>query len=72
MPGGFPSISAHRMENGVLWAALLMQDDAWIDINFAKYAPPTVANSKVYLATFFRLRERLRAADRGLVPRCQR
>ena len=84
MPGGFLSISAHRMENGILWAALPMHDDAWIDIvrgalrafkispdgntlsplwtsycaepqdryNFAKYVPPTVANGKVYLATF--------------------
>jgi outer membrane protein assembly factor BamB len=84
MPGGFLSVSAHRMENGVLWAALPMHDDAWIDIvrgslrafritpdgktlsplwtsycaepedkfNFAKYVPPTVANGKVYLATF--------------------
>ena len=52
MPGGFLSISAHWMENGVLWAAVPMHDDAWIDINFAKYAPPTVANGKVYLATF--------------------
>jgi len=84
MPGGFLSISAHQMEDGILWAALPMHDDAWIDIvrgalrafkitpdgkslspiwtsycaepedkfNFAKYVPPTVANGKVYLATF--------------------
>jgi hypothetical protein len=84
MPGGFLSISANQMENGILWAALPMHDDAWIDIvrgalrafritpdgktlspiwtsycaepqdrfNFAKDVPPTVANGKVYLATF--------------------
>jgi len=84
MPGGFLSISADHMKNGILWAALPMHDDAWIDIvrgalrafeitpdgetltplwtsycadkddrfNFAKNVPPTVANGKVYLATF--------------------
>lgn len=84
MPGGFLSISANGMHDGILWAALPLHDDAWIDIvrgelrafritpdgtkleaawtsycadesdtfNFAKYVPPTVANGKVYLATF--------------------
>jgi hypothetical protein len=84
MPGGFLSISANRMDNGILWATLPMHDDAWIDIvrgalrafkitadgktltpvwtsycaepedrfNFAKDVPATVANGKVYLATF--------------------
>jgi len=84
MPGGFLSISANGAKDGILWAALPLHDDAWIDIvrgqlrafrikpdgtlleaawtsycadkgdrfNFAKYVPPTVANGKVYLATF--------------------
>jgi hypothetical protein len=85
MPGGFLSISAAPgADEGILWAALPLHDDAWVDIvrgelrafritrdgtalqpiwtsycadesdrfNFAKYVPPTVANGKVYLATF--------------------
>jgi hypothetical protein len=32
MPGGFLSISADGMKNGILWASLPMHDDAWIDI----------------------------------------
>jgi len=32
MPGGFLSISADHMQNGILWAALPLHDDAWIDI----------------------------------------
>jgi hypothetical protein len=84
MPGGFLSISANGTQDGILWAALPLHDDAWINIvrgqlrafrikydgslieaawtsycadpddrfNFAKYVPPTVANGKVYLATF--------------------
>jgi hypothetical protein len=32
MPGGFLSISAHGLDNGILWAALPLHDDAWIDI----------------------------------------
>jgi outer membrane protein assembly factor BamB len=32
MPGGFLSISANHLESGILWAALPMHDDAWIDI----------------------------------------
>lgn len=87
MPGGFLSISADNLSNGILWAALPLHDDAWVDIvrgalrafeitpdgktltpiwtsfcaepndnfNFAKYVPPTVANGKVYLATFSNL-----------------
>ena len=87
MPGGFLTISADNQSNGILWAALPMHDDAWVDIvrgalrafaitpdgktltpiwtsycaepndnfNFAKYVPPTVANGKVYLATFSNL-----------------
>ena len=87
MPGGFLSISSHNQDNGILWAALPLHDDAWVDIvrgalrafeitpdgqtltpvwtsycaepndnfNFAKYVPPTVANGKVYLATFSNL-----------------
>jgi hypothetical protein len=84
MPGGMLSISANGMHDGILWAALPLHDDAWVDIvrgelrafkitadgttldaawtsycadksdvfTFAKYVPPTVANGKVYLATF--------------------
>ncbi|HTQ58557.1 MAG TPA: hypothetical protein VMI94_29045 [Bryobacteraceae bacterium] len=90
MPGGFLSISANSMatgqerNHGILWAALPLHDDAWIDIvpgalrafeiardgsqlaevwtsycaepdgwfNFSKFVPPTVANGRVYLATF--------------------
>ena len=84
MPGGFLSISANGMENGILWAALPLNDDAWVkkvrgelrafriasdgskleaawtsycadpddNFDFAKYVPPTVANGRVYLATF--------------------
>jgi hypothetical protein len=84
MPGGFLSISANGMQDGILWATLPLHDDAWVDIvrgelrafrinpdgtkleaawtsycadendrfNFAKYVPPTVANGRVYLATF--------------------
>jgi hypothetical protein len=78
---------ANLNENDILWAALPLHDDAWVDIvrgalrafeitpdgktltpiwtsycaepndnfNFAKYVPPTVANGKVYLATFSNL-----------------
>jgi len=84
MPGGMLSISANHIQNGIVWAAIPLHDDAWIRIvrgslrafqaepsgnklktlwtsycaepedsfNFAKYVPPTVANGKVYLATF--------------------
>jgi hypothetical protein len=80
MPGGFLSISANGKENGVLWAALPLHDDAFIRtvrgtlraidaetmallwssdenepedyFDFAKNVPPTIANGKVYLATF--------------------
>ena len=80
MPGGFLSISANGGDDGILWAAIPYQDDAWVEIvrgtlrafdantlellwstdgnepadhfDFAKYVPPTIANGKVYLATF--------------------
>ena len=80
MPGGFLSISANGRENGILWAAIPCEDDAFVRIvrgcfrafdantlrllwssdkndpadyfDFAKYVPPTIANGKVYLATF--------------------
>ena len=80
MPGGFLSISANGGKDGILWAAIPYQDDAWVEIvrgslrafradtlevlwstdandpsdnfDFAKNVPPTVANGKVYLATF--------------------
>ena len=80
MPGGFLSISANGNKDGILWAAIPYQDDAWVEIvrgsmrafradtmellwstdandpadnfDFAKNVPPTVANGKVYLATF--------------------
>jgi outer membrane protein assembly factor BamB len=32
MPGGFLSISANHMQDGILWAALPLHDDAWIRI----------------------------------------
>jgi outer membrane protein assembly factor BamB len=80
MPGGFLSISANGRQDGILWAAIPAQDDAWVEIvrgamrafradtlellwstdandpsdnfDFAKNVPPTIANGKVYLATF--------------------
>ena len=89
MPGGALSISADGVRNGILWASLPLNEDAWVkivrgrlvafrinsdgtgpdgtklkvawssyctdphdDFYFAKYAPPTVANSRVYLPTF--------------------
>jgi outer membrane protein assembly factor BamB len=80
MPGGFLSVSSNGPSDGILWAAIPYQDDAWVEIvrgtlrafdantlqllwstdtnepgdhfDFAKYVPPTVANGKVYLATF--------------------
>jgi outer membrane protein assembly factor BamB len=80
MPGGFLSISANGRQDGVLWAAIPAQNDAWVEIvrgsmrafradtlellwstdandaadnfDFAKNVPPTIANGKVYLATF--------------------
>ncbi|HEV3201392.1 MAG TPA: hypothetical protein VGZ73_26010 [Bryobacteraceae bacterium] len=80
MPGGFLSISANGAQDGILWAAIPYQDDAWVEIvrgsmrafradtlellwstdvndpsdifDFGKNVPPTVANGKVYLATF--------------------
>jgi hypothetical protein len=80
MPGGFLSISANGAQDGILWASIPYQDDAWVEIvrgsmrafradtlellwstdgndspdhfDFAKNVPPTVANGKVYLATF--------------------
>lgn len=32
MPGGFLSISANGTKDGILWAALPLHDDAWIDV----------------------------------------
>lgn len=32
MPGGFLSISANNLDDGILWAALPLHDDAWVDI----------------------------------------
>jgi outer membrane protein assembly factor BamB len=80
MPGGFLSISANGQDDGILWAAIPYQDDAWVEIvrgtlrafnadtlellwstdlnepadqfDFAKNVPPTIANGRVYLATF--------------------
>jgi hypothetical protein len=80
MPGGFLSISANGQDDGILWAAIPYQDDAWVEIvrgslrafnadtlqllwstdrndpadqfDFGKNVPPTIANGKVYLATF--------------------
>lgn len=80
MPGGFLSISANGQDEGILWATIPYQDDAWVEIvrgtlrafnadtlellwstdsaepadnfDFAKNVPPTIANGKVYLATF--------------------
>jgi len=80
MPGGFLSISANGEDNGILWAAIPYQDDAWVEIvrgtlrafdantlkllwstdgdepsdrfDFGKNVPPTIANGRVYLATF--------------------
>lgn len=89
MPGGALSISADGVQNGILWASLPLNEDAWVkivrgrlvafkinpdgtspdgaklkvawssycadpydDFYFAKYAPPTVANGRVYLPTF--------------------
>jgi hypothetical protein len=80
MPGGFLSVSADGNRNGLLWAALPLNADAFVQVvrgtlrvfdantlellwstdkqdpedifSFAKYCPPTIANSKVYLATF--------------------
>jgi outer membrane protein assembly factor BamB len=80
MPGGILSVSANGQDDGLVWAAMPLDDDAFVktvrgvlrvfdantletlwssdayepddDFNFAKYVPPTVANGKVYLATF--------------------
>jgi len=80
MPGGALSISADGNHNGLLWAAIPLNDDAFVKVvrgtlrvfdantleqlwstdkndpedifSFAKYCPPTIANGKVYLATF--------------------
>ncbi len=80
MPGGFLSISANGNRDGILWAAIPYEDDAWVQVvrgsmrafradtlellwstdgndpsdyfDFSKGVPPTVANGKVYLATF--------------------
>jgi outer membrane protein assembly factor BamB len=80
MPGGFLSISANGTRDGILWAAIPYENDAWVEIvrgsmrafradtlellwstdgndmadnfDFAKNVPPTIANGKVYLATF--------------------
>jgi outer membrane protein assembly factor BamB len=80
MPGGFLSISANGRDDGILWAGIPYQDDAWVEIvrgtlrafnadtlellwstdrdepadnfDFAKNVPPTIANGRVYLATF--------------------
>ncbi len=32
MPGGFLSISANGQDDGILWAAIPYQDDAWVEI----------------------------------------
>jgi len=80
MPGGFLSISANGKRDGILWGAIPVHDDAWVEIvrgsmrafradtlellwstdgndpsdnfDFAKNVPPTIANGRVYLATF--------------------
>jgi len=80
MPGGILSISANLQEHGLLWSAMPLEDDAFVQtvrgtlrvfnaetlellwssdgqepddhFDFAKYVPPTIANGKVYLATF--------------------
>ncbi|MDE3195856.1 MAG: hypothetical protein KGN84_05910, partial [Acidobacteriota bacterium] len=81
MPGAALSISANQGKDGVLWASIPCEDDAWVKIvrgcfyafdaeniarpiwstlandrsdyfDFAKYVPPTIANGRVYLATF--------------------
>ena len=80
MPGGILSVSANGQDDGIVWAAMPLADDAFVhtvqgvlrafdastlesiwssDISapdehfdFAKYVPPTIANGKVYLATF--------------------
>ena len=80
MPGGFLSISANGARDGILWAAIPYESDAWVEIvrgsmrafradtlellwstdvndpadnfDFGKNVPPTIANGKVYLATF--------------------
>ena len=80
MPGGILSVSANGQDDGIVWAAMPLADDAFVDtvqgvlrafdantlellwssdtaepdeqFDFAKYVPPTIANGKVYLATF--------------------
>src|SRR5581483_3817440 len=80
MPGGFLSISANGNRDGILWAAIPYDEDAWVKVvrgslrafradtlkllwstdendssdhfDFSKGVPPTIANGKVYLATF--------------------
>ena len=80
MPGGILSVSANGQDNGLVWSAMPLEDDAFVqtvrgvlrvfdantlemlwssdqyepddNFNFAKYVPPTIANGKVYLATF--------------------
>jgi hypothetical protein len=32
MPGGFLSVSANGRDDGILWAAIPYQDDAWVEI----------------------------------------
>jgi outer membrane protein assembly factor BamB len=106
MPGGFLSISANGRQDGILWAAIPAQDDAWVEIvrgamrafradtleplwssdvndasdnfDFAKNVPPTIANGKVYLATFsdrvnvYGLHSPLAAASREPAPKVSR
>ena len=84
MPGGFLSISANKQKDGIVWAAMPLDEDSYVtdargsmrafkatpqnnelqslwcsdteestdEFNFAKFVPPTVANGRVYLATF--------------------
>jgi hypothetical protein len=54
-PGNLHAYSATDFSNGMfheLWSDVLAPDSTYAPYNFAKFAPPTIANGRVYLPTF--------------------